>query len=101
MGFCVFPGRSLTVHEGTIRSFRQAATLDPACAMAWWGVAYACGPHINNPVVDEHHAREGPAALARARERAAGASPVERALIGALAKRYADPQPADRGPLDR
>src|SRR3954468_6601129 len=40
-------------HDEAIRSFRQAATLDPACAMAWWGVAYACGPHINNPAVDE------------------------------------------------
>ena len=88
-------------HDEAIRSFRQAATLDPACAMAWWGIAYACGPHINNSSVDEAHAREGSGALAQARERSAGASPVERALIDALTKRYADPQPADRGPLDR
>src|SRR5262249_60126256 len=46
-------------------------------------------------------AREGSDALARARERADGASPVERALIDAVAKRYADPMPDDRAPLDR
>ena len=63
--------------------------------MAWWGIAYACGPHINNPVVDPAHAREGSGALAKARELAAGAKRVERSLIEALAKRYADPQPAD------
>ena len=62
-------------HDEAIRSFRQAATLDPACAMAWWGIAYACGPHINNPVVDEAHAREGSEALAKAREPSAGAEP--------------------------
>lgn len=56
-------------HDEAIRSFRQAATLDPTCAMAWWGVAYACGPHINNPTVDEPHAHEGSEALAKARER--------------------------------
>jgi tetratricopeptide (TPR) repeat protein len=92
-------------HDEAIRSFRQAAALDPDCAMAWWGVAYACGPHINKPAVDEAHARIGSEALAKARAIAAEAkaSPVERALIEALAKRYADGphQPPDRGELDR
>jgi tetratricopeptide (TPR) repeat protein len=88
-------------HDEAIRSFRQAAALDPACAMAWWGIAYACGPHINHPVIDEPHARAGSEALAKARAQAAGASPVERSLIEALTKRYADPVPADRAPLDR
>jgi predicted amidohydrolase/tetratricopeptide (TPR) repeat protein len=88
-------------HDEAIRSFRQAAAIDPACAMAWWGIAYACGPHINNPVVDPVHAREGLEALAKAREFAAAAKPVERLLIEAVAKRYSDPLPADRAPLDR
>lgn len=30
-----------------LRSFTKAAELDPAAAMAWWGVAMAQGPHIN------------------------------------------------------
>lgn len=36
-----------------------------------------------------------------AQKHSSGASPVERALIDALAKRYASPQPEDRTPLDR
>ena len=28
-------------HEEAERAFREAARLDPNCAMAWWGVAYA------------------------------------------------------------
>jgi len=88
-------------HDEAIRSFRQAATLDAGCAMAWWGIAYACGPHINNPAVDELHAREGAEALAKAREHRNGATPVERSLIEALSKRYADPPPEDRKPLDQ
>ena len=38
-------------HDEAIRAFRRAAELDPECAMAFWGVAVANGPHINNPVV--------------------------------------------------
>src|SRR5215467_13506595 len=34
-------------HRAAIRAFQQAAELDPKCAMAHWGVALACGPHIN------------------------------------------------------
>jgi hypothetical protein len=40
------------------------------------------------------------AALRRAQERAANANERERALIEALARRYADPPPADRAALD-
>src|SRR5579871_1298445 len=29
------------------RSFREAASLDPTLAMAWWGIALALGPDIN------------------------------------------------------
>src|SRR5215831_4898882 len=35
-------------HDEAIRSFSEAARLDPTCAMCFWGVAYANGPHINN-----------------------------------------------------
>jgi tetratricopeptide (TPR) repeat protein len=88
-------------HDEAIRSFRQAATLDANCAMAWWGIAYACGPHINKPAVDELHAREGASALAKAIAQRDQAAPVERALIDAVSARYADPTPADRKPLDQ
>ncbi|MBP6382509.1 MAG: hypothetical protein KA321_07455, partial [Pseudomonadales bacterium] len=87
-------------HDEAIRSFTRAAELDPDCAMAHWGVAIANGPHINNTAVPPERAAAAWAALGRARAASAGASAVERALIEALAKRYADPQPADRAPLE-
>ena len=80
-------------HDEAIRSFRRAGELDPKCAMAFWGVAVANGPHINNPVVPADRAKAAWEALARAKALAPGASPVERALIEALASRYAWPQP--------
>jgi tetratricopeptide (TPR) repeat protein len=88
-------------HDEAIRSFTHAGALDPDCAMAWWGVAYANGPHINNPVVPEDRAKAAWEALTRARAVAEKARPVEQALIGALAARYALPQPEDRKPLDQ
>ena len=88
-------------HDEAIRSFRAAAQADPKCAMAWWGVALAYGPHINLPVVFPDRAKAAVAALAQARALAGGASPLEQELIEALGHRYADPQPDDRGPLDQ
>jgi tetratricopeptide (TPR) repeat protein len=87
-------------HDEAIRSFEAAAGCDPNCAMALWGIAVANGPHINNPAVDEAHAKAAWSALTRAQALADKATKVEQALIEALAKRYADPQPADRKPLD-
>ena len=87
-------------HDEAIRSFRQATTLDPNCAMAWWGIAVANGPNINNPVVTAEQSKLAWESLTRARSAASGASAVEQALIAALAARYADPQPEDRNPLD-
>ena len=88
-------------HNAAIRAFQQAAKLDPECAMAHWGVALACGPHINFTAVPPPAAELAWKELNLARKNAANASPVERALIDALAKRYANPQPEDRSPLDR
>jgi tetratricopeptide (TPR) repeat protein len=88
-------------HDEAIRAFRQAAEIDPQCAMAYWGVALANGPHINNSAVDDAHAKAALDALSRAREFTRQASPAERALIDALGARYAVPQPADRKPLDQ
>lgn len=88
-------------HGAAIRSFQEAARLDPACAMAHWGIALASGPHINFPVVPPPAAELAWRELALAQAHAAGATPVERALIDALARRYANPQPEDRSALDR
>src|SRR5262245_56545634 len=43
-------------HDEAIRSFQQATEFDPKCAMAWWGISLANGPHINNPTVSEERA---------------------------------------------
>jgi tetratricopeptide (TPR) repeat protein len=88
-------------HAAAIRAFQQAAEFDPECAMAHWGVALACGPHINLTVVPAAAAELAWKELALAKVHAANASPVERALIDALITRYANPQPEDRSPLDR
>src|SRR5437899_7919040 len=88
-------------HRAAIRAFQQAAELDPECAMAHWGVALACGPHINSTAVPPPAAELAWKELGLAQKNAGNASPVERALIDALAKRYANPQPKDRTPLDR
>jgi tetratricopeptide (TPR) repeat protein len=88
-------------HRAAIRAFQQAAELDPECAMAHWGVALACGPHINSMAVPPPAAELAWKELGLAQKNAGNASPVERALIDALAKRYANPQPEDRSGLDR
>jgi tetratricopeptide (TPR) repeat protein len=87
-------------HDEAIRSFQHAAALDPDCAMAHWGVAIASGPHYNKPDLPADRAKEAWAALQLARAKAKAAPPADRALIEALAARYADPAPADRKPLD-
>ena len=87
-------------HDEAVRSFRAAADADPRCAMGWWGIAVANGPHINNPAMTPEKSKVAWEALVRARESSRTASDVEQALIEALAKRYADPAPEDRKPLD-
>jgi tetratricopeptide (TPR) repeat protein len=88
-------------HRAAIRAFQQAAELDPECAIAHWGVALACGPHINSMAVPPPAAELAWKELGLAQKNVDNASPVERALIDALAKRYANPQPEDRSGLDR
>src|SRR3954453_3901858 len=87
-------------HSAAIRSFQEAANADPGCAMAHWGVALAAGPHINYPLVPPPMAELAWKELTLAQQNADKASPVEKALIDALSKRYANPQPEDRAPLD-
>src|ERR1044071_7755570 len=36
-------------HEEAVRSFKQAAQLDPQMAMAYWGIALALGSNYNVP----------------------------------------------------
>jgi tetratricopeptide (TPR) repeat protein len=86
-------------HDAAGRAFAEAARLDPACAMCAWGQALVLGPNINLPMPAEAAAPAAKFAV-QAQRLAGHARPVDRALIEALAKRYADPAPADRASLD-
>jgi tetratricopeptide (TPR) repeat protein len=88
-------------HRAAIRAFQQAAELDPQCVMAHWGAALACGPHINSMAVPPPAAELAWKEVGLAQKNVGNASPVEKALIEALAKRYANPSPEDRSGLDR
>ena len=86
-------------HAEAIRSFREAARLDPNCAMCWWGVAFALGTNINLPMQPD---ASGPAvaAVQRAQSLETKASPEEVAWIEAVAKRYSTDPTADQHALD-
>lgn len=87
-------------HAEAVRSFREAARLDPDAAMPHWGIALALGPNINAPMSDEA-VPQAYAAVRRAVELADGASDRERDYIRALEKRYSAEPVKDRSALDR
>ena len=87
-------------HAEAIRAFREAARLDPTCALCAWGEAMALGPNINLPM-DREAGLKAWAALQEARRRSRWASAKERAMISALAQRYAADPPEDRSALDQ
>lgn len=81
-------------HEESVRCFEKAAELDDACAMAYWGIAYATGCNYNRTWQDFTKAElESVVIKCRqnsqtALERLERSSPAEAALIKALEKRY-------------
>jgi tetratricopeptide (TPR) repeat protein len=87
-------------HKEAERAFREAARLDPQCAMAWWGTALVLGPHVNAAMKPEDAPRAWEA-LRKAQELAPTATPRERDYIAALSKRYAQNPPEDRSSLDQ
>ena len=92
-------------HAESIRSFRAAQTLDPSCAMCFWGEALATGPNINvtskgKVIMSRDERRAAFAALQSALALKDGASEHEAAYIDALAKRYNGQPDTDREPLD-
>jgi tetratricopeptide (TPR) repeat protein len=86
-------------HSGAVRSFREAQRLDPDCAICWWGEAVALGPNINAPM-DDRDRTAALDAMARAMALRDRVSPLERALIEAVARRYSPEPQADRAKLD-
>jgi tetratricopeptide (TPR) repeat protein len=86
-------------HAEAIRAFEEGARRDPRCAMCWWGVALALGPNINAPM-DTAAVAPAWTAITKAKQLARGGTRAERALIGALAKRYSSDPAASRPMLD-
>ncbi len=86
-------------HAEAGRAFREAARLDPSCAMAYWGQALVLGPNINAAMDPE---AEAPARelSQKARSMAGTTTPRERALIEALTHRYSG-RAEDRAARDR
>ncbi|MGZ8366050.1 MAG: tetratricopeptide repeat protein [Nitrospira sp.] len=86
-------------HAEAIRSFTRAAELDPTCAMCYWGIALAYGPHVNAPM-DAASGVAAYAAVVKALSLKSHATAPEHAYIEALAQRYKADPPADRARLD-
>jgi tetratricopeptide (TPR) repeat protein len=90
-------------HEEAAHCFEQAIDADAGCAMAHWGLAFALGPNYNKPweAFDQTDLTTSVSrafqATADAASLAAGAAPVERALVHALAARYPSAEPSGAG----
>lgn len=79
-------------HDEAARSFAKAIEADSTCAMCYWGAGEALGPNYNMPAMPDRWTVLWQA-VQSAEKAAAQATPVEQALIGALATRYAGPDP--------
>lgn len=86
-------------HKEALRSFKEAARLDPDCAMAYWGWALVLGPNLNLPMSAEA-ARQAHEAIQMALMAKNKVSPKEQDYIDALAKRYSGDPQADQRLLD-
>jgi tetratricopeptide (TPR) repeat protein len=86
-------------HREALRAFKEAARLDPGCAMAYWGWALVLGPNLNLPMQAEA-VPQAYEAIQKALSRINGVSVKEQDWIRALAKRYSDTPASDRSSLD-
>src|SRR5919106_1977621 len=87
-------------HHEAQKAFREAARLDPRCAMCYWGIALTEGSNYNSPT-DADREKRSLEAVQAAQQRAAKATPSERAFIDAIAKRHSMDPSAKREALDR
>jgi tetratricopeptide (TPR) repeat protein len=88
-------------HAEAIRSFKEAARLDPNLAMAYWGQALALAPNINDPAIGPDREQQGQDAISEALKRKNGATEAEQALIDALAARFTGGKERDRAALNK
>jgi hypothetical protein len=86
-------------HDEAVKSYREGIREDSACAMCWWGIAYALGPNINVPM-DTAAVTPAWEALTQARNYAPWTTAREQAYIEALTKRYSPHFVANRAALD-
>ncbi len=86
-------------HQEALRAFKEAARLDPDCAMAYWGWALVLGPNLNL-VMQPEVVPQAYEAIRRALSLKKNVTERERDYIEALAKRYTDDPKADRTRLD-
>lgn len=75
-------------HAEAGRAFREAARLEPSLAIAYWGQALVLGPNINAPMEAKNEMPALELVKKAVSASAAGATARERALIGALERRY-------------
>ena len=92
-------------HAESVRSFKAAQTLDPSCAMCFWGEALARGPNINvtsngKAVMSDEQRVKAFEALGKAKDLMANSTPQEQAYITALSSRYDGDISSDRNALD-
>jgi tetratricopeptide (TPR) repeat protein len=92
-------------HAESARSFRAAQTLDPECAMCYWGEALALGPNINvtsdgKVVMSDDERTAAYAAIQKAVTLKDSVSEIERDYIDALATRYNGDPSTPREPMD-
>ena len=64
-------------HLEALRAFRHAQSLDPKCAMCFWGEAYVLGPNLNLPM-DDAAAPVSRRAISRAAMLAEAATPKKK-----------------------
>lgn len=95
-------------HEEATRCFEKVVSLDPSCAMGYWGLAYSLGPNYNKPwelfdaddlktTLERVHQ-----AIQQAIAHAGKATPFEQALIHAIPYRHPrDAADTDYGAYNR
>src|SRR5205809_3888331 len=86
-------------HGEAILSFNHAAQLDSNCAMCYWGIAYAYGPHVNAGM-DSASGVKAYQAAQKALSLSKTAPAWQRGYINAVVARYAQVPPANRASLD-
>ena len=87
-------------HAEAHRSFREAARLDPECAMAYWGQAISLGPNINDPLPDAERTTKAYEAAIQASIKASDVTKKEKALIKAIQTRQHEDPETDRQRLN-